>query len=503
MNNYQKKYLKYKEKYLQLKKLIGGTTYNKDEIEREGMDIIKEKINELLSSENKCIIKHNDKYYIDNICTINNNNLQALPFTWSNYKKLSDSDKQKINKSRKNIVDSLIKFIFKRYTPCNDPNNNMICNFIPSGSTGADETLNSDYDLTLNGNYKISEIIQMFNSIFEKEFGETSAVIFDTNLYGYSFIIPYNAVANNLKLWTPIASNLIQYELLSTENISQLQDKWSYLRIKSFFNEHITELLSLDNNDYNNYFTHHDLNNMSIKKKQINYIWYMSQFEKIMHDNIDTNLSNDININEIKNKIIDTLSNMNYYGDETYFTQGAFMHVVGLMYFKNKSDEIKKELFKKKYYLIHSMIENMAYFIHAYYEHDNDIIYAIKYYNRFINAYWWLNMINNNKLDNIVKIDNLTANIKSYVRNRPDEYILNNKTKFNIDNDNNNVNEIKNIIIVELNNLISELCDKNINVNNSNYYLSSLLYILEKTIMSNQEYTSIKIIYKNNKYIIT
>jgi hypothetical protein len=35
--------------------------------------------------------------------------------------------------------------------------------------------------------------------------------------------------------------------------------------------------------------------------------------------------------------MIDALSNMNYYGDETYFTQGTFAHVVGTMiYYKDK-----------------------------------------------------------------------------------------------------------------------------------------------------------------------
>ena len=94
---------------------------------------------------------------------------------------------------RKTIVDDLIKFIFNNYPPCKI-DNNIVCNSSPSGSVGPEATLNSDYDLTVNGNYKISEIIQMFNSIFEKEFNKTSSEIFDTNLYGYSFLIPKSAV---------------------------------------------------------------------------------------------------------------------------------------------------------------------------------------------------------------------------------------------------------------------------------------------------------------------
>ena len=61
----------------------------------------------------------------------------------------------------------------------------------------------------------------------------------------------------------------------------------------------------------------------------------MSNFEKIMHEQTD-NIIETSKINDTKKELIQNLSNMNYYGDETYFTQGAFVHVVGLMYLKNQ-----------------------------------------------------------------------------------------------------------------------------------------------------------------------
>lgn len=233
----------------------------------------------------------------------------------------------------------------------------------------------------------------------------------------------------------------------------------------------------------------------------------MNKFENIMHEQTNGNI-NENQINEIKKKLIQNLSNMNYYGDETYFTQGAFVHVVGLMYLKNQV-ESQKDLFKKKYYLIHSMMENLGYFIHAYYEHQNDIIYAIKYYNRFINAYNWLTKIDNKSNNDLDKLDNLTANIKSHIRNREDPYILENKDKFNINN--NNVNEIKQIILTQLNNLIKKLTkieinDKPIKTNDepNKYldYLESLLVMLEQVINQNTQYTNIRITKIDNKYII-
>jgi hypothetical protein len=118
---------------------------------------------------------------------------------------------------------------------------------------------------------------------------------------------------------------------------------------------------------------------------------------------------------------------MNYYGDETYFTQGAFHHVVGLMYLKDKPLK-KKSLFPHKYYLIHSMMENLGYFIHSYYskKHKFDIIYAIKYFSRFISAVYWLSIITEKTFKSKIKqLLDLTEDMKSYIRNRNNQEIFN------------------------------------------------------------------------------
>ncbi len=507
--DYYSKYLKYKKKYLQLK---GGSNKNQIEtiescisknlnnnikikncIEKFGTQLLLNEINKLIqSTTNKCLIKHKNKYHLTESCLKKND---KILFTWSNYKIfLADNIKQEIYKIRKLIVDNLIMFIFNNYPPCKI-NQNIVCNSSPSGSVGPEATLNSDYDLTINGNYKISEIIQMFNSIFEKEFQSTSSEIFDTNLYGYSFLIPNSAVINNLKLWTPVTSGIVQHEINTDETISLEQDKWAYLRIKSFLHNNTSYILNLANTGLNNFYLSHNnnLTTLSAKEKQDKYIFYMSNFEKIMHEQTD-NIIETSKINNTKKELIQNLSNMNYYGDETYFTQGAFVHVVGLMYLKNQPQNIKNQLFKKKYYLIHSMMENLGYFIHAYYEHNNDIIYAIKYYNRFINAYNWLINFSSPRID---ELDILTSNIKSHIRNREDEYILNNKHIFNMVevSNSNDVNFIKNHILQRINELIVQLTK-------TNDYLLSLLFLLEKAISENQSVTNIKITKENNLYVI-
>lgn len=145
----------------------------------------------LLFTKKDQLIKENNKYYM--LC-----NHKKIDFNWKKYKECTDYNaKSIIYNIRENIVNGLINLIFTLYKECNIKNLN--CEFNPSGSIGPEATLDSDYDLTINGHYKISQIIKIFNSIFEKEFQSTSSEIFDTNLYGYSFILPKNNVINNTK----------------------------------------------------------------------------------------------------------------------------------------------------------------------------------------------------------------------------------------------------------------------------------------------------------------
>ncbi len=495
---YYYKYLKYKNKYYK-QSLI----FEKKYIEYSGRKLLLDLIK--VNLVNTCyLVKKDDIYYLyidnTNSKTGDCKNKNKIEFNWNNYKNyLTSNRKTVIYNTRVLIINELLNHIFNNFSKCKKYNQ-QICVYNSSGSTSIDASLESDYDLTLNGNYAISEIIEIFNSIFEKEFGKTSFEIFDTNLYGYSFIIPKNSSKNN-KLWSQIDNNL-DYEIVTEEIKSKSQDEWAYLRLLSFYNNSINDILRLDDNELNNKYNNNNINTISIKDKQNKYIKQMKKFENLIIDNNEIN--DDTNINNIKNNIIDTLSNMNYYGDETYFTQGAFQHVVGLMYYKTQSINIKKKLFKKTYYLIHSMIENMAYFIHAYYKHNNDIIYAIKYYNRFINAYVWLELVsNNNNLIKLNDLDELTELIKLHIRNRDNDYIMSKQKLFNFNTNINNITEFKNNLIEHLNNLIITKIIKKDIINTIHMYLESLLILLNNVIIQFQDYTNFEIKLNNNIYHIT
>ena len=135
----------------------------------------------------------------------------------------------------------ILNYIFNSFQPCK-VSDITICTYKSTGSTGTDASLNSDYDLALSGSYKISDIIRCFNQIFEKLFGGQSSTVFDTNLYGYSYLLPYQSVKAYGNIWTraiPTDSNSI-YVLHDDDGIYKNydQDKWSYLFLYSFYDKY-------------------------------------------------------------------------------------------------------------------------------------------------------------------------------------------------------------------------------------------------------------------------
>lgn len=477
--DYKLKYLKYKQKYIHLKNHYGGSSkqFNKDTLENELVNFILAKILELNKYNNNNIIIIDNKSYL-----LSKNTL----LTWDNIKKQSIQIKQILFDFRKKIVDALINKIFKVFPACL----NNICISNASGSVGPEATLDSDYDLTIAGHYQVSTMIQIFNSVIEKVFKASPSEVFDTNLYGYSFLIPQNSTSKNRLIWE--IDQIGKYScLFSNEIKSYKQDKWAYLRLFSFCYNHYTRIRFL-NEEINNFFIN-GLFKMKATEKANNYISQMKEFENLINTNTDTILETDKIIDKelVKQQVIDSLSHMNYYGDETYFTQGAFIHVVGTMFYYRKEENHKKVLLFKSYYLIHSMIENLAYFIHAF-EKKKSIIYAVKYYHRFFDAFNLfiimkeLNINNLNKL--LVELDFM----KSKLRNRTNNEIL------QVMNDERYYDTPEKYILYKidiLNNHINNIMEqtKNTIYNQENYYIESLFNILIYCISKDNSSTNISI----------
>ncbi len=207
-----------------------------------------------------------------------------------------------------------------------------------------------------------------------------------------------------------------------------------------------------------------------------------------------------------KNVLIDNLSYMNYYGEETYFTTGAYIHVVGTMFYysKNTTDDEKNKILTCQQ-LIHSMIENLAYFSYTM-KKTEDIIIGSKYMERFINAYHLFLLKNNIYIgENIKKLLLVLNTIKNKYRNRSDNEIIEqiqsdkeivkdtiitkliNKAK----DAKNVVKKLKNDIIMELNDYLLQIinCEPIDKINNFNNYIFILCTIIKSCI--NEKNTSI------------
>jgi len=484
MIDYKTKYHKYKRKYVFFKKTLDGGGYddnNNYDFEKKQKKRIFNKLT-ILCNDNNCVVR-DDGVYIYND-----------RWTWEIIKK-HFCDKPDIMEKychfRKNVVDELIENIFD-YFSCDD----VLCQQVASGSVGADANLMSDYDLTIvNQNLKTSEIIQMFNSIIMEVFGATPAEALDTNLYGYSCIIENSILFKNKKTWSLIPFDNTKYYLKQRKkNIDQ--DCWAIKRLSLFNkkntitinNKQIIEWIKLDENN---------INHLTFKKRSELYIEKMSDFEKVLKQYNDDNMNKD-NKKHVVDTMINCLSYMNYYGDETYFTTGSFIHVVGTMFYYHSRPDIDKINILTYQQLIHSMIENLAYFMHTM-DKKKDVIIGSKYMERFMNAY---------KLFLIKKSENIPSNIsllltllhiiKKYYRNRTDNEIMNYEN-------NNNVHKLKTDKIKELDellfNILENIVSDVISIDNKNsFYIYVLATIIKSCITPN--YTNIIIDNSNQNHVI-
>jgi hypothetical protein len=301
---YYDKYIKYKMKYINIKTLIGGNIPDENNIKNELYDEMIEFIN---------------KYKKDN-----EDKSDEELFKWDIIK-TKDNDKLLwYFNFRKAVVDELIKLLFKKYK-CEET-----CTNAASGSVGTDANLKSDYDLTIvNPDYYTSTIIRIFNHVIEKIFGDQPAIVFDTNLYGYSGMIP-TSIKNiniNKEIWEEDIINKKYYVLNINHNDKDIIDSqlnWALLRLETHGYKLLTTIDTLQAWKEQKF-----IENINDKtEKQLNDL-YVSRMKILEHYLKDT----ESDINKTKAKIIDNLSYMNYYGNETYFTLGAFKHVVGTMFY--------------------------------------------------------------------------------------------------------------------------------------------------------------------------
>lgn len=279
---------------------------------------------------NKKFTKIGNKYYILK-------NKEKRKLTWENIKSLDDTNlKQILWLFRKLIIDTFLKFIVTKF--------NM--NDLIIYSVGSNE-LTSDYDITLYGNTnnKVT-LINEFNKLFNSVFNNKSSLVFDTNIYGKSYIefqdpknnvfVKFECPKNNfyyLKdptdkrykescvIWALIkffreirdsfGEDIYNKVYVFMRNKQKTKLKEEFMTMYEIANE---TLLYLRNQDEEKINYETVINNEEYYKKK-----YKSHFESIG--------INDDELTKIQFEN-DNISLINFFGEETYFTRGAFLDTV-------------------------------------------------------------------------------------------------------------------------------------------------------------------------------
>lgn len=280
---------------------------------------------------------------------------------------------------RKLIVDSLLDESIL-WNQCKS-----VCTFNSVGTV----TNYSDYDINVSGP-NATEVVERFNERFREIFGMESSTAFDTNIYGSSFV--HEVHQTNFKEYTYKSDDELRkfYYVSGTDRRDQIkQRKWALLKL--FSNLDNKEIIIMD---YAYKMIKDLVDELSLRKsgnddpKTLNllYIEMLKENQKYKKKMLAYRPSDPEEANNLKFHYKDSLSRANYFGNEMYYTQGAFIHVV-----MNIQSKINIPVTKNEY--MDSFIENMGDLFGILNKHDPekdsclDLIEKIsKYFSRATDA---------------------------------------------------------------------------------------------------------------------
>lgn len=258
----------------------------------------------------------------------------------------------------------------------------------------------SDYDITITGP-KSSRIVEEFNDRFREKWGVESGVIFDTNLYGASFIIPQQIpnfsyfLKRDLKdiskrqniperMLTPTDFAFYvnmekdpkdmrwqrfwawnKYQFWKNQVMKNtIPRNYSFLNIQNTIADSVFQTdFRLSETMYQQLTRGMNVENIAAMNKQ-----YEKELNKLF--SIRTQFDNADSMNEVAargREMKNQISRSNFFGNETYLTQGAFNHVVGRM----QSGFTGLSIHEHEY--VDSFIENSAELLKEYAYHMNDV----------------------------------------------------------------------------------------------------------------------------------
>jgi hypothetical protein len=306
-------------------------TTDKDELE-----ILKKTFRLFISSESK---KRKDLFHITFIdedkYKLNN---QVFYLEWNVIKSMAHDPShffllEYFEKLRKVFVDSLVYIVIREINSCE--NNEVRFNRCTAVALGS-SSITSDYDINLLSDNPMinSEIIKNFNILFFYYFGKNSSSVFDTNIYGIGFL-------NKKKYIIPIETRI--QSVIAFVKLVYIEEKYGINTRDDF---------SIKNKRFSSlYLDAHDFYMSKIKGKgDDKYIATLALIQEVLGDGNDLSTIENLSIID-QEKVQSLISLANMFANETYFTQGSFLHVVSIL-----QSEESIELSETDY--INSMFEN-------------------------------------------------------------------------------------------------------------------------------------------------
>jgi len=345
-----------------------------------------------------------------------------FPFQWHEIINLGNIELLRFaNEIRAIYVDSL-RNLLTNYLEHHCKFSQKYDTYCEANAVGSTD-LTSNYNIIVTSFSLSTHIVENFNEYFFQFWNDTSGSIFDTNIYGNTFFInirdtiKYNEsldrLYNHIKtsdhksiFYLPPSD---KYLLPDTKNtIFREQLGWLIIKIKLYSHEILGDILDPNLNNLQNLILEILTKKFNVRNNQQTLLELDTKYDrlnkekpkvlpgkeneyrrqmdllyvdklKIIDNNheeykalIENNLKqeNMEKKNEVLLKLIDSISENDFFGNETYFCIGTIYHVVGYI------QDLAQFYMYKEYY-IHSMIENLI-DTFRYYE------YMISDYNRFL-----------------------------------------------------------------------------------------------------------------------
>jgi hypothetical protein len=299
------------------------------------------------------------------------------------------------------------------------------CNFNISGST----SLTSDVDITVLNRSGADHLfafeeIEIMSQVLKCLLGDESLNTLDVNFYGHSFYFNENlggvCTKNKLKNEYYLkldetyerryrygeAFALLKIKKYYTHLDSNTKKRWklNFRECKEILNNFVKFSKSGDKTDLYVY-TNNDSNVSEKNTLYLNQLKYIDELTKNTDEDRDL----------FKYRLINEISHASVYSDESYFSYGAFMHVVYGEQMNNDLSDLPSVIY------LQSMLENFGDLLKIYTESQEDVFskgskYVVRIYSSMSE------LIDDDRVDSIL---NQFSNIRNLYKSNPKDEEIN------------------------------------------------------------------------------